>query len=594
MARTRTGARHFFRFGFVFGVPYLALYGVNQWIDPPDWGVAPWIVLLCGQIFALGFLFAACAICQRVTRCAQTLRWLPLAYAVALAVVLPAGAAAYRYAQPGKAVPKSERVPSALDILLVQPPSSAFGPARHAPLLSSAPLEAERWRVRFAVASAVTEPGRRPSLRLRSRATHRNAASAALLASQRPPAARGRILNGPRLVWPGWRTNAAHAVVLNVDGIHTRALDENSTDSRPAEWEAMLGRSTLMPPVYAILGETDEARLQEWRDWTERRGGEAVRLRDTERPLFIDAALRIVTEQSEEFGDEALAWRYRPKISFDNDELLPKPVDVEEYLGQERASLDPRKGHISLLLRELGKQRLDSAIYYHVVRHDLDGDGIEELFLDYWWFFPYNPTPVGRSALCKPGFQIPNFTCFDHEADWEGITVVLLQDNAASVPHYAIYAQHESGVAYRWKDLTDYWDREGTPSDRPIVFVALNSHASYPHRCELACSQIEKKATVPLGEGTHDGGKTWLQNELDDCRGTCLKPLPRTRSGKPALWNASPHAWGSPNCLLGISCDRAAAPLAPRYQGRFSHPWKPLRGPQEFFGEFEVQRAKYE
>jgi hypothetical protein len=102
----------------------------------------------------------------------------------------------------------------------------------------------------------------------------------------------------------------------------------------------------------------------------------------------------------------------------------------------------------------------------------------------------------------------------------------------------------------------------------------LNSHASYPFSCSRDCEQDETLFGWHLTESRHDGGLWWQWNREDreGCEG-CLKPLPLTRSGKPATWNAFPRRWGTQKCILaGTYCDTTGAPESPSKQRRYTDP----------------------
>ena len=62
-----------------------------------------------------------------------------------------------------------------------------------------------------------------------------------------------------------------------------------------------------------------------------------------------------------------------------------------------------------------------SAYYYHVV----DKDRPNRIYVDYWWYFTRNPSPIGAAVGCGPGARWVGVTCHDHPSDWEGVTVVL-------------------------------------------------------------------------------------------------------------------------------------------------------------------------
>ncbi len=76
--------------------------------------------------------------------------------------------------------------------------------------------------------------------------------------------------------------------------------------------------------------------------------------------------------------------------------------------------------------------------------------------LQYWAFYYNNPKTF--------------FTGGDHEGDWEMIQIRLDENNS---PVGATYAQHTAGEYCAWNDV------ERTERDRPVVYVAEGSHASY-------------------------------------------------------------------------------------------------------------------
>jgi hypothetical protein len=64
-----------------------------------------------------------------------------------------------------------------------------------------------------------------------------------------------------------------------------------------------------------------------------------------------------------------------------------------------------------------------------------------------------------------------------HQADWEGITVVLGKDGT---PTHAFYRAHPSHARVAWTDL------EVVDGARPLVLVGKGSHASYPGVTKLS------------------------------------------------------------------------------------------------------------
>jgi hypothetical protein len=223
-----------------------------------------------------------------------------------------------------------------------------------------------------------------------------------------------------------------------------------------------------------------------------------------------------------------------------------------------------------------------SAIYVHPVP-DVD-DGRSLLYLDYWWYLPDNPARAGMGAFCGAGLVIPGVSCFDHESDWEGVTVVIDRSRRKPEPLAVYYAQHESVVGYRWSDLRRAWrsagdrgpqgGRETDAADRPLVYLARGTHAGYPTRCRSDnCRQVAHDR----GENRYDGGLPWIGNDTGACaRVSCLRMLPTATGGRaPALWNAFTGPWGRRHCLLTYYCDSGSPPAAPGQQERYKHPTDP-------------------
>jgi hypothetical protein len=586
---------------FVMLLPIGALLGAAALAARVEIAIPSLLELAIGSLFAFTLIAGTFAIVRRMTDCLLRPWWLPFAYA-GIVVLGPPVAIDGWHDLKGKETLAVKGGPAEVDVLLIQPPRWQFGLARQLPALTE--MSDDLRHVRFSVASPMRKASTR--LRLHLPGGDRSAAFEALATSLGPRASVAQALPAALRAWPIWRPKAAHAIVLNVDGIHARVLNEGSTNSRPADWAKMLGSASKVP-VYAILDEADDDRLREWQDWTENTGGEAVRFRDAGRTLLVDAALRLATERSDEFAYEALAWRHRPRLRFDTREPLRNPLDIEKFLSSGKVEAcrrivfvvtcvdanEPDKlpggaQFFSFDRRKVEAANLPGAIYYHAVRRRAT------LYLDYWWYFPFNPTPVGGKTACRPGLTTPGVTCFDHASDWEGITVVLRKVGRSFVPRTVIYAQHEFGVAYDWAALRSRWEQRGLfEGDRPIVYVARDSHASYPMRCDRDCTQIEKPKVRK--EGRHDGRHSWRLNDDDACRGVCLKRMPQARDGNPVLWNASPLPWGKQNCFLATQlCTDGAAPRAPAYQARFEKPGAPLGGRRRLVRPFVVRYAKYD
>lgn len=237
-----------------------------------------------------------------------------------------------------------------------------------------------------------------------------------------------------------------------------------------------------------------------------------------------------------------------------------------------------------------------STIYVHPTSSSRDGR--ELLFLDYWWYLPENPVSLGGGALCGAGFVIPGVTCQSHESDWEGVTVVVDRTNRPRIEAVQ-YAQHDTVIRYDWAQLQRYWGDpqvqglvEGIDDagERPLVFVAVGTHASYPTPCSRGCQQV---ANSGLAEELHRGNLGWIGNDTGSCGiSSCLQMLP-TRAGgaKPALWNAFEGPWGERHCFLSYYCDSGTPPSAPGQQKRYQHPGR-YSGYVDARGRFRSEAAE--
>jgi hypothetical protein len=122
--------------------------------------------------------------------------------------------------------------------------------------------------------------------------------------------------------------------------------------------------------------------------------------------------------------------------------------------------------------------------------------------IQYWFFYPYNDGPL----------------FFDHESDWEHVTVRL---NPLREPEGVDFARHENdspGVSYPWSLVR----REG---EHPIVLSARGSHASYQHSGEV--TRFDSVASCDsLEQCPHPIWRTWraggIQNLGEPGRPLCL------------------------------------------------------------------------
>ena len=192
--------------------------------------------------------------------------------------------------------------------------------------------------------------------------------------------------------------------------------------------------------------------LEDWRtplSGPTGRAGDALRLADLPADRTTSEAklgLLAATQSPTASADLALAVAHRPILRFDTHEPVPRPLDVEalfrtglismceggQKLRQRCVRLDGEDGlqsgfnHLAFDSHALAHAGVPSRVYVHVTHTLPDAEGGDGLiYLDYWWYLPDNPARSGSGAFCGPGFSIGGVTCFDHQSDWEGVTVVL-------------------------------------------------------------------------------------------------------------------------------------------------------------------------
>jgi hypothetical protein len=281
---------------------------------------------------------------------------------------------------------------------------------------------------------------------------------------------------------------------------------------------------------------------------------------------------------------------HRPILLFDSGEEFRTPLDVDAMLKSGDVELCPKssgllgrcprvsavadlRGHFGNLrfdTQQIEDEHLQTTIYAHEVPDKLHPGWTD---VDYWWYLPDNPARTGQGAMCGAGFVIPEITCFDHQSDWEGATVVL---GPHDKPQTVRYAAHEHVINVPWpvlqrgmklKALRPYADGRDVVH-HPLVFVARGTHAGYPVPCRSSVCDTDK----PFEDNSHDGRFEWPDGEC--AAAACVTAFPRSNTGGEASWNAFDGRWGSAHCIVKeLYCARTNAPLSPGHQGRYNHPW---------------------
>ncbi len=418
-------------------------------------------------------------------------------------------------------------------------------------------------------------------------------------------------VRGDRIVWAGGRRPAPSG---EADADRVLILLPPATDNdAPARWMALADRvEPRATPTFALLDHPADRQLQQWRaplSGPTGRAGDALRLADLPADRTTSEAklgLLAATQSPTAAADLALAVAHRPILRFDTHEPVPRPLDVEalfrsglismceggQKLRQRCVRLDSEDAlqggfnHLAFDSHALAHARVASRVYVHVTHTPPDAEGAGgRIYLDYWWYLPDNPAHSGSGAFCGPGFSIGGVTCFDHQSDWEGVTVVLSARDPAGRPVAVNYAQHEGSVRYTWPALERLWELTGArrfaPAGdlgaRPLVFSARGTHASYPIACATASCAADAiptvRSTAALRDSPHDGRRAWEGAGDAGCAGVCVAQLPTRRDGaEPGGWNGWPGTWGTANCVAGVFCASAQPPRSPGFHDRYRMP----------------------
>jgi hypothetical protein len=240
------------------------------------------------------------------------------------------------------------------------------------------------------------------------------------------------------------------------------------------------------------------------------------------------------------------------------------------------------------------------------------------MYIQYWWYFRFNRSPIQNDLICLPGLSLQEISCFDHEGDWEGVTVTVRRIDGKYRGKRVMYTGHgwPYGYSYDWATLDRVDSLDSLADTHPDVFVAYGSHASYPVKCVdddsllPSCTQLDFRlhtsawigwallgiavasalvalmlwsrywlaavlfavlgvaalvVELPVPDGDHSGSKHWRGNFDGRCRAhDCLVELPHLPSGQPFVWNAFPGEWGKSECTtFKYFCVRAAGPIGP-------------------------------
>ena len=423
-----------------------------------------------------------------------------------------------------------------------------------------------------------------------------------------------------------WRPDSRRAVVF-VTSRPPSAAEMRSAGGEGVELSEGLNRylaghegepAGVRLGLYVVTPRADDRRARTWARWTESTGGGMIHPEVYDRTTLLRAIDDALTDAPVGTARE-LAAEYQPRLVLAKGENW-RPIDIDQLLNPPAKSnpdkvcdrrpeggtdCKPVPSAAALLrdqdefidfdqgVREPSSVRMRGAstrMYFHIRRHH----GL--LHIGYWWYFPVNVSPVQEARTCLPGLTLKDLTCYDHEGDWEGVTVTLEPRSALVTPPGDPYdpasfepsAWKGESVSYDAHGRSIRWDwprLDGADvvvnGSHPLVFAAWGSHASYPLPCPGSCKQaLALKPGIP--EGPFNGRP---DKDAVECAESCLRRLPSLRRQDPGspverledpvLWNAFPGRWGAAVCLdIALVCSQSDGPPTPSRQDRYRTPWR--------------------
>jgi hypothetical protein len=212
----------------------------------------------------------------------------------------------------------------------------------------------------------------------------------------------------------------------------------------------------------------------------------------------------------------------------------------------------------------------NSVIYYNrtVKEVPTEGPGAKS-YWDYWYFFRYNHSAY--STGCSTGILD---LCFEHEGDWEGVTVVTAVEPDPTI-YWVSFAGHNYDARRYAADALREANR--LQGSHVGVYVAAGTHAAYSFPCNgipAPCRQDD--GGVGLPDGQHGGEDPWSRNVDSECAVVCVQPLPEvstvaTDGPQAAGWANWSGWWGNPCSSVG--CGRVHGPDSPGLHQRYLTPW---------------------
>ncbi len=186
----------------------------------------------------------------------------------------------------------------------------------------------------------------------------------------------------------------------------------------------------------------------------------------------------------------------------------------------------------NLAARPGSREPRDWKVYGHVYAAKDGGTLVQ-----YWFFYPFNDFHV----------------LFDHEGDWEHVTVKL---DASLQPRGAWYARHDWSAPGKWF----VWGELAREGDHPVVLSARGSHASYANGADARFYDRVCPTSVPA-DARASGCEVWRTWAEDT--GGVVETGERGRPATSQVWFLRwPGLWG----VSGAMGRDSGGPPGPAFQ----------------------------
>lgn len=205
-------------------------------------------------------------------------------------------------------------------------------------------------------------------------------------------------------------------------------------------------------------------------------------------------------------------------------------TSASTYLDIQGAQANSHASRYPVIEQKLRLAQPRPTVYFHLAYRPGQG----RVAIEYWLLYLYNDF-------------------YDqHEADWEGVTVVL--ENGA--PLGAAYSQHQGRKWIAWSALRK-------TATHPLVYVARGSHADYPKAGRYS---IRVCWTTRYGRRCSPSPRV----DIADGGGSALKPT--AYDLQPFAGTGYTGSWGSGTYILGVGPTRDRI-TDPRRRSEYTNPF---------------------